>query len=86
MICKGAAVACANLRDALCFARFMLEQMSVPVANTCAEMLREGSDLAKTSLSQALLDIHQSKPLRVNMKEPVELEPLSKIDEIQKLL
>ena len=46
--------------------------------------MREGSDPAKTSLSQALLDIHQSKPLRVNMNEPAELEPLSKIDEIQK--
>ena len=36
-------------------------------------MLREGSELAKTLLLQALLDIHQSKPILVNMKEPVEL-------------
>ena len=33
----------------------------------------------------ALLDIHQSKPMRVNMKEPMELEPMKKIDEIKKL-
>ena len=58
--------------------------MSVPALNTCAKMLREGSEVAKILLLQALLDIHQSKPLRVNMKEPVELEPLEKIDEIQR--
>ena len=31
----------------------------------------------------ALLDIHQSKPMRVNIKEPVELEPMRKIGEIR---
>ena len=30
------------------------------------------------------LDIYQSKPMRVNMKEPVELEPMNKIDEIRR--
>ena len=81
---EGAAVACAKRRDALCFIRFMLEQISVPALNTCANMLREGKDRAKTLLLQALLDIHQSKPLRVNMKEPVVLEPMKKIDEKQR--
>ena len=28
--------------------------------------------------------IHQSKPMRGNMKEPVELEPMKKIDEIRR--
>ena len=32
----------------------------------------------------ALLDIHQSEPMRVNMKEPVWLEPMKKIDEIRR--
>ena len=32
----------------------------------------------------ALLDINQSKPIRLNMKEPVELEPMWKIDEIRR--
>ena len=45
---------------------------------------REGSDLAKNLLSQTLLDIHQSKPMRVNKEEPVELEPLKKIDKIRR--
>ena len=40
----------------------MLEQISVPALNTCAKMLREGSEPAKTLLLQALLDIHQIKP------------------------
>ena len=47
--------------------------------------MREGSEPAKTLLLQALLDIHQSKPMRVNIKKPVDLEPLKKIDEIQRL-
>ena len=59
----------------------MLEQLSVPALNTCAKMLREGDDRSKTLLLQAFLDIHQSKPMRVNMKKPVELEPIKKIDE-----
>ena len=61
MICEGAAVASVKRRDALYFVRFRLKQMSVPAQNTCAKMLREGSDLAKTLLLQALLDIYQSK-------------------------
>ena len=51
---EGAAVACTKRRDALCFVRFMLEQISVPALNTCAKMLREGNDRAKTLLLQAL--------------------------------
>ena len=44
--------------------------------NACAKMLREGSDIAKKLLLQALLNIHQSKPMRVNVKGPVKLELL----------
>ena len=62
----------------------MLEQISVSAPNTCAKMLRQGSEQAKTLLLQALVDSHQSKPMRVNMKKPVELEPLKKIDEIRR--
>ena len=57
---EGSAIACAKRRDALCFIRFMLEQMSVLALNTCAKMLREGNNRVKTLLLQALLDIHQS--------------------------
>ena len=78
---KGAAIACAKRRDALCFIRFMIERISVPELNTCVKMLREGDERAKALLLLALLDIHQSKPMQVNMKEPVELEPMKKIDE-----
>ena len=39
---EGAAVACAKRRDALCFVRFLIEQISVPALNTCVKMLREG--------------------------------------------
>ena len=73
MICEGKAVAYAKRRDSLFFIKFNLEQISVPALNT---------GLAKTLLLQLILNIHQSKPLRVNVKEPVELEPLRKINEI----
>ena len=82
---EGAAVACAKRRDALCFIQFMKEQISVPALNTCVKMLREGNERAKALLLLALLDIHKSMPMRVNMKEPVELEPMKKIDEIRRL-
>ena len=81
---EGAAVACAKRRDALCFIRFMIEQISVPGLNTCVKMLKEGDERGKALLLIALLDIDQSKPMRVNKKEPVELEPMKKIDEIGK--
>ena len=45
-------------------------------------MLREVDERAKALLLLALLDIYQSKPMRVNLKEPVELEPMKKNDEI----
>ena len=81
---EGAAVACTKRRDALCFIRFMIEQISVPALNTCVKMLREGDERAKALLLLALLDMQQSKPMRVNMKEPEELEPMRKIDEIRR--
>ena len=81
---EGAAVACAKRRDALCFIRFMIEHISVPALITCDKMLREGDERAKALILLALLDGHQSKPMRVNMKEPVELEPMRKIDEIRR--
>ena len=81
---EGAAVACAKRRDALCFIRFLIEQNSVPALNTCVKMLREGDERAKALLLLALLDMQQSKPMRVNMKEPEELEPMRKIDEIRR--
>ena len=84
MICEGVAVACAKRREALCFVRFMLEQMSVPALNTFGKMLRESKDLAKNLLLEALLNFHQSKPMLVSMKKPVELEPVNKIDEIRR--
>ena len=81
---EGETVACAKRRDALCFVRFMIEQISVPALSTCVKMLTEGDERTKTLLLLALLDIYQSKPMRVNMKEPVELEPMKKIDEIRR--
>ena len=71
-------------RDAHCFNRFMIEQMSVPALNTSVKMLKEGDERAKALLLLALLDMHQSKLKRVNMREPVELEPMRKIDEIRR--
>ena len=62
----------------------MIEQISVPALNTCVKMLREGNERAKNLLLLALLDIYQSKPMRWNMKELVELEPMKKIDEIRR--
>ena len=84
IIQEGMAVACAKRRDALCFIRLLIEQISVPALNTCVEMLSEGDERAKALLLLALLDMHQSKQMRVNMKEPEELEPMRKIDEIRR--
>ena len=81
---EGAAVACAKRRDAPCFILFMIEQISVPSLNNCVKMLREGDERAEALLLLALLYIYQSKPMRMNMKEPVELEPMKKIDEIRR--
>ena len=85
IIQEGMAVACAKRRDALCFIRFLIEQISVPALNTCVKMLREGDERVKALLLLALLGMHQSKPMRVNMKEPEALEPTRKIDEIRRL-
>ena len=81
---EGAAVACVKRGDALCFIRFMIEQTLVPALSTCVKMLREGDERTKVLLLLALLDIHQSKPMQVNFKEPVELEPMKKIDEMRR--
>ena len=41
---EGAAVACAKRRDALCFVRFLIAQVSVRALSTCVKMLREGDE------------------------------------------
>ena len=41
---EGAAVSCKKRRDALCFIRFMIEQISVPALKICVKMLREGDE------------------------------------------
>ena len=56
----------------------MIEQISVPALNTWVKILREGDERAKALLLLVLLDMQQSKPMRVNMKEP-----MRKIDEIR---
>ena len=84
IIQEGMAVACAKRRVALCFIRFLIEQISVPALNICVKMLREGDERVKALLLLALQDMHQSQPMRVNMKEPEELESRSKIDEIRR--
>ena len=55
---QGAAVACAKRRDALCFVRFLLEQLTVPALNTCVKMLGEGDERAKALLLLAFLELH----------------------------
>ena len=51
---------------------------------TCERMLRKGSDDGKTFFIQALLDVRQSKPIGVNMREPIELEPMRKMVAIRR--
>ena len=82
---EGMAVACAKRRGALCFIRFLIEHISVPALNICVKMLREGDERVKALLLLALQDMHQSNPMRVNMKELEELEPVRKINEIRRL-
>ena len=84
IIQEGMAVECAKRRDTLCFIRFLIEQISVPALNTCVKMLREGDERAKALLLLALLEMHQSKPMRVNIKEREALEPMRKIDKIRR--
>ena len=71
-----------SMRDLITQKEAAIEQM--PALSTCVKMLREGDERAKALLLLALLDTYQSKPMRVNMKEPVELEPMRKIDEIRR--
>ena len=60
----------------------MIQQISVPALNTCVKMLREGDERAKALLLLALLDMQQSKPMRVKLKELEELEPMRKIENL----
>ena len=82
---EEATMACAERSNFLCLIRFMLEQMSSSAVSTCAKILEDGCEPKRPLQLKALADIHQSKPLRVNIKEPEDLDPLRKIDEIRRL-
>ena len=75
-------MAWAEWREALRFIRLVLEQVSASELIRRAKLLKEDSELKRTLLLQALVAIHQSKPLRVSMKESVEMELLRRIGEI----
>ena len=72
----------AERREALRFIRLILEQVSALELIRRAKLLKEDSELKRTLLLQALVAIHQSKPLLVSMKESVEMELLRRIGEI----
>ena len=82
MIWGLATVAWAERREALRFIRLVLEQVSASELIRRAKLLKEDSELKRTLLLEALVAIHQSKPLRVSMKESVEMELLRTIGEI----
>ena len=50
--------------------------MSATALKTSAKIMNKGREPRQTLLIQALVDIHQRKSLKLNMKEPLELEPL----------
>ena len=53
MVKEEARMAYAKRRDAFCFVRFMLEEMSAPALSICAKVKK------KTTLQlQALVDVH----------------------------
>ena len=83
MIREGSAVACAKRRDALFRPVYVGTNVGTSAEYLC-KMLREGTELANTLPLQALMDIRQITSMRVNMKEPVKLEPLKKIVEIRR--
>ena len=70
---------CETERRSLFLLIHVRTKILVLALKTCAKILREGNARTKTLILQALLDIHQIKPMRVNLKEPVELEPMKKI-------
>ena len=57
----------------------------MPALNTCVKILKESDEKAKALFLLDLLDIYHGKPMRVNKKEPVELEPMKKIDEFRRI-
>ena len=80
---EGAAVACAKRRDALFHSIHDRTNISAGVEHLCQDAKRRRRT-SESLVLLALLDIHQSKLMRENMKEPVELEPLKKIDEMRR--
>ena len=75
---------CETERRSLFLPIHVKTKILVLALKACAKMHREGNARAKTLLLQALLDIHQITRMLVNMKEPVELEPIKKVDEIRR--
>ena len=59
--------------EALCFLR-LLEKISARTLITCAKDMKEDHKPKQTLRLQAFVHIHQSRPLRLKMKEPEELE------------
>ena len=72
-----------NGKDALFSQVHIGANIGTNVEHLC-EVLKRDSDPGRQLLIQVLLEIHQSKPLKVNMKELVDLETRRKIDQIRR--
>ena len=73
------------LRDALFCQILVRTNVGNSAKHLAEKIMNKGREPRQTLLIQALVDIHQRKSLKLNMKEPLELEPLRTIDKIRKI-
>ena len=63
------AIAWAKRKDALCFLRFVVDCIPIPVLEECKKTIRQGGVDRERIFLRALLELYQDMPLLIPTKE-----------------
>ena len=63
------AIALAKRKDALCFVRFVVDRIRIPVLEECVKTIRLGGVDRDRIFLRALLELHQDMPLLIPSKD-----------------
>ena len=68
----------------LCFMRFVVDRIPIPVLGECIKSIRQGGVDCERNFLRALLDLYQDMPLPIRSKESNDMESYRRLEELRR--
>ena len=78
------AIAWAKRKDALCFARFVVDRIPTPVLEECLKTIRQGGVDCERNFLRALLELYQDMSLVIPNRESNDMESYRRLEEVRR--